>query len=659
MKATSAKRWWLPPVAALVVALPLAIPASAHDDSIQGDGGALYGAADVYTRHQLSGHQTAEPGESGPDARAVGFDHVSSYTFDEDGDGEVDTGIGSITDVWEHDGYAYVGTFYEPDCSRFGTRIVDINDPANPAYVGNLESMPNTRVNDVKVTSMDSPHFSGDILAATQEPCFETRGDGGSKENKGGVVLYDVSDPAKPELLKKAYIKGRSGTDGNFGVHNTYFWESDGRTYLGIVDDDNVRDFHILDVTKPANPVEVAAVGWPDWLDATTDPQGANGLGSFASTFLHDIWVEEHDGKTIGYLSYWDAGLILLDLSDPANPVFLGDSDYDTTGPEGDATGEEGNSHVAVPAPAEDGRYVLMGDEDFSPHRSVATYDPAAGDPVEVNAAEGAFTTPLAELDPNPLPEEMVSAGGELCSQNGIDMTGKVALISRGSCTFQLKAENAKAQGAIGMVVYNDAARGDSLVLMGGSGIDDFFGFFVGNSDGVAMENAVAAGATTFNVQNLFDGWGYLRSIDTRTGEDKFAEVDSFAPPSTFQDPPLPGDYTMHNIVMGPQGTEFADTAFISWYSDGMIALDASDPSNLDWTGQWIGCYGQSDCQPTLDSNGNAQAAATNFWGVYPTVIDGEVYVLGSDRNNGLVVLKPSLGGDAGEGLRPGNGGTP
>ncbi|GAA5118300.1 PA domain-containing protein [Haloechinothrix salitolerans] len=659
MKASSAKRWWLPPVAALVVALPLAIPASAHDDSIQGDGGALYGAADVYTRHNLSGHETAEPAESGPDARAVGFEHISTYTFDEDGDGEVDTGIGSVTDVWEHNGYAYVGTFYEPDCSRFGTRIVDVNDPANPRYVGNLESMPNTRVNDVKVTSMDSKHFSGDILAATQEPCFETRGDGGSKENKGGVVLYDVSDPAKPELLKKAYIKGRSGTDGNFGVHNTYFWESDGRTYLGLVDDDNVRDFHILDVTKPTNPVEVAAVGWPDWLDQTSDPQGASGLGSFAATFIHDIWVEEHDGKTIGYLSYWDAGLILLDLTDPANPVFLGDSDYDTTGPEGAATGEEGNSHVAVPAPAEDGRYVLMGDEDFSPYRSVATYDPASGDPVEVQAAEGAFTTPLSDFDPNPLPEEMVSAGGELCSRNGVDMTGKVALISRGSCTFQLKAENAKAQGAIGMVVYNNA--GDSLVLMGGTGIDDFFGFFVGNSDGVAMENAVASGATTFNVENLFDGWGYLRVIDTRDGDGdgKFTEVSSFATPRVFEEPPLPGDYTMHNIVMGPQGTEFADTAFISWYSDGMIALDASDPTNLDWTGQWIGCYGQSDCTPTLDSNGNAQAAATNFWGVYPTVIDGEVYVLGSDRNNGLVVLKPSLGGDAGEGLTPGAGATP
>jgi hypothetical protein len=44
---------------------------------------------------------------------------------------------------------------------------------------------------------------------------------------------------------------------------------------------------------------------------------------------------------------------------------------------------------------------------------------------------------------------------------------------------------------------------------------------------------------------------------------------------------------------------------------------------------------------------------------VYPTVIDGDVYVLGSDCNNGLVILKPVAGGDPGEGLQPGGGNTP
>lgn len=632
--------------------------AVAHDDSIASDGGAQAGAADVYLRHLLSGHETAEPSESGPPATAEGFEHVSTFTFDFDGDGEVDTGHGSITDVWEHEGFAYLGTFFEPDCSRFGTRIVDVRDPENPSFVTNLPSMPNTRTNDVKVAEITTPHFSGDVLLMTQEPCFLSNAAGGSLPNKGGIQIWDVTDPSAPELLKKTFIKGPSQSDTNFGVHNTYIWQQGDKAYAGLVDDDNASDFHILDISKPTNPKEVSVSGWSDWLDETSDPQGAEGLGSFAATFIHDVWVEKHGGAYIAYLSYWDAGLILLDVTDPANPVFLGDSDYDTTGPEGDALGEEGNSHVAVPAPAQDGRYVLMGDEDFSAFRATATYI-QGGTATEVQAVEGEFTTQLSSYDVNPLPAEMIDAGGELCTQNSIDLTGKVALIARGTCTFQLKADNAKAQGAIGMVVYNDAARGDALVLMGGDGIDDFFGFFVGHTDGLAIKDAIATGATTFNVENVFDGWGYLRVIDTQTGGSKFEEVESFATPKVFEDPPIPGDYTMHNVVMGPAGTEWADTAFISWYSDGMVLLDASDPTDLQWTGQWIGCYGQDPCAPTLDSNGNAQSAATNFWGVYPTVIDGRVYVLGSDRNNGLVILRPVAGADLGEGLEPGTGNLP
>lgn len=644
-------------LALVAVLLAIAVPAIAHDDTIFEDGGAAAGGADVYTRHVLSGHETAEPAESGPPARAAGFDHVSTFTFDFDGDGAVDTGVGSITDVWEHKGFAYVGTFYEPDCSRFGTRIVDVRDPARPAYVGNVPSMPNTRVNDVKVASVSTADFTGDLLIQTQEPCFKTNVRGSTLPNKGGIHLYDVTNPARPTLLKKFYISNADGSASNFGVHNTYIWQQGAKAYVGLVDDDNARDFHIVDISKPAHPVEVARVGWQDWLTLATDPQGANALGDFAATFIHDVWVERHGGRTIAYLSYWDAGLITLDVSDPANPVFLGDSDYDTTGPEGDAEGEEGNSHVAVPAPAQDGRYVLMGDEDFSPRRSIASIT-SGGIARQLTAVEGAFTKPLASYPTPPLPADMVDAEGELCGPNTVDLTGKVALIKRGTCTFQLKAENARSQGAIGMVVYNDEARGDELVLMGGSGID-IFGYFVGNSDGVAIKNAITAGPTSFDVRSRFDGWGYLRVLDT-SATGKHPEVESFATPNTFRDPELAGDYTMHNVVMGPAGTPWANTAFVSWYSDGMVSLDASDPTDLRWTGQWIGCYGQDEsCAPTRDSAGRDQTAATNFWGVYPTVIGGQVYVLGSDRNNGLVILRPTASEELPGGLQPGNGGRP
>ncbi len=44
---------------------------------------------------------------------------------------------------------------------------------------------------------------------------------------------------------------------------------------------------------------------------------------------------------------------------------------------------------------------------------------------------------------------------------------GNIALLQRGTCTFELKAENAAAEGAIGIVIFNqgetaDPARGVS-----------------------------------------------------------------------------------------------------------------------------------------------------------------------------------------------------
>ena len=33
---------------------------------------------------------------------------------------------GLYTDVWSHDGYAYVGTFQDPACTRAGVFVVDI-----------------------------------------------------------------------------------------------------------------------------------------------------------------------------------------------------------------------------------------------------------------------------------------------------------------------------------------------------------------------------------------------------------------------------------------------------------------------------------------------------------------------------------------------------
>jgi hypothetical protein len=66
-------------------------------------------------------------------------------------------------------------------------------------------------------------------------------------------------------------------------------------------------------------------------------------------------------------------------------------------------------------------------------------------------------------------------------------MTGKIALIQRGTCTFATKVQNAEAAGAVGVVIFNEGQPGRTAVIgINVGGIAPipvaFTSFAVGNS---------------------------------------------------------------------------------------------------------------------------------------------------------------------------------
>lgn len=70
---------------------------------------------------------------------------------------------------------------------------------------------------------------------------------------------------------------------------------------------------------------------------------------------------------------------------------------------------------------------------------------------------ERIFFVPFDPLKPGIVEGEMVEAGlGYDEDYEGIDVDGKIALVSRGDITFEEKETNAAANGAIGVVVYNN-----------------------------------------------------------------------------------------------------------------------------------------------------------------------------------------------------------
>lgn len=103
---------------------------------------------------------------------------------------------------------------------------------------------------------------------------------------------------------------------------------------------------------------------------------------------------------------------------------------------------------------------------------AAAASDPHyAGIPVDfaghhITALEGEF----AGFDPAVTALTSATTPATGCTAIAEDLTGKIAVIDRGTCTFGTKISNAQAAGAVGVLIVNNAA-GDPIV-MGGDGVN-------------------------------------------------------------------------------------------------------------------------------------------------------------------------------------------
>ena len=206
-------------------------------------------------------------------------------------------------DLWVWGDVAYLGTFMDDKL-----RVFDISDPANPVLTDSIQ-VDARRINDV----MANPEEGFAIM--TRE---------GASNRVNGIVVLDISDPLHPTIASE-YTETVPG-----GVHTT--WIVGELVYLTH---NATGDMRIIDVSDRANPREVGRWGIDN-----------------PNRVLHDIFVK--DGIT--YLSYWDDGLVILDVGGagkggtPTEPVFVSRIYY-----------PEGNTHTAWRWKD----YVFVGDEIF------------------------------------------------------------------------------------------------------------------------------------------------------------------------------------------------------------------------------------------------------------------------------------------------------
>jgi LVIVD repeat len=118
---------------------------------------------------------------------------------------------------------------------------------------------------------------------------------------------------------------------------------------------DGIGDLLIVDITNPSNPTLLSHWGVLHELALGLDVYLGVLAGGDARMLDHSVRANK-DG-TLAYVSYWDAGYIILDISDPSDPVFVGRAAY--------MPGEEGNAHSVDESP--NGQFLAAADEDFSP----------------------------------------------------------------------------------------------------------------------------------------------------------------------------------------------------------------------------------------------------------------------------------------------------
>ena len=554
--------------------------------------------------------------------------------------GHADFGRRGWADVFFYDyggttgKYAFVGHWgpvsFNDDCREKHVRIVNVNDPRNPRTVARIGNSVNVTREDLAVVRIGDR----DVLSiGTQRCSFFGGGDAAV-----GLKLVDVTNPRNPRNLSLLEI-GNEGAGA--GVHELDVAVRPNGQALALLatpfteQADRPRvpgDFRIVDITRPRRPVELA-----DWsiihdsdlkIFGGNDPisEKSQGLGLYPQIFAHSARAAD-DGRT-AYVSYWDAGVLKFDLTDPENPELVARTPY---GP-----GADGDAHSVGLLDLPGRRYILQNDEDMDPQPSVLV---GTGLSAQQYPAQQQWWAPY-----------------ELSRDAGV-MTGRAFHAGNGCERGDFKGShdkvvfvNAQEFGGgcrIGTKVMHALERQPTAVILNIVWPNDPNAFFPQPSQrrigeirrlarGIPILQMTDIDDVADSVRAVLDDrdikvtlraqipqYGALRVFDESSASDINADgVEEYEQVGGFDDLPhvrgarkAYGPWSIHNTEA------YEDRAYSSWYGHGIVALDVSDPAGISLVGQFV-----------------PPDALT--WGVAVDPETGVVYA--SDINSGLWIVRPT-----------------
>jgi hypothetical protein len=543
--------------------------------------------------------------------------------------------------------HAFVGS-WSGRCAGTGVKIIDASRPANPKLVSIAGSHPGESHEDVDVLRIGNRI----VMGTGVQVCGE------SGQGRAGLLLMDVTNPSDPKNL--SFFPTPAG-----GVHELdLVARPDGKvlallavpfvefenTYFGA---DAGGEFRIVDITRPRNPVELS--NWGVIANSSLPIPAGNdeysssfqGLGHFAAAYAHSARAAD-EGMT-AYVSYWDAGILKFDISDPTDPQLVARTTYPLPA--------DGDGHSMTTYDVRGHRYIFQNDEDEDPFAMPTITSTATGDKRFYGIEEPWAPTILTQTG---TVRGRVHDAGDGCQAS--DYAGardKVALADSidpfyvdiipdwpaPPCTIGRQVVLAARAGAIAFVsnlvspddayvyfegpanVVQEVAVGMPVVQI--SDIDEL---------AVRIRRALRQGPVRIRLNPSRPTHGFIRVFREDRGTDrdgdgvvelrqvgKFAGLPYVSGPDAFEAPP--GSWEVHN-------TEVTDRrAYSSWYSHGIVALAIGDPTEPKLVGQFV--------PPASGRFGDIFGPAFPLvWGVAIDEDSGLIYA--SDMRSGLWIVKPT-----------------
>jgi hypothetical protein len=216
--------------------------------------------------------------------------------------------------IWVHADHAYMGNYGNAQSTcESGVRVYSLRNPKRPREVATFARptgvLAGTYTDQVRIKTVRSAAFTGALAAVGLQRCrrpFDATG------GIRGFALYDVTLPSRPRLLSIVSTLPAVGSHelwlqavGNRAYVYTAIPRAEGSASSAFPSN---PDFRIYDVSKPRAPVQVGQ--WGIW--------GNLGIKPNNNQFVHSVITNK--AATRAYLSYWEYGTVILDISDPARP---------------------------------------------------------------------------------------------------------------------------------------------------------------------------------------------------------------------------------------------------------------------------------------------------------------------------------------------------